>query len=249
MSEPASPVLRMPPRWLMVVASLLIVGHLGAVALFAMGAESGPWVTPYGESRAWAPHFARLPNQSIGENYLARLHLGYHYHFGTNYPSPPGVFFEAILRDDKGNVLKRLKFPEDTANPLARHRQELLARALVNDVPLPPPGPSTAAPGGQELPTIPIWDRPKGGKEDEFVVERVRPHEARRPWPVYRPSDWSVLLAQSYARYLCREHGAASAEIVRHSQFAVPPMVLVMPEVNEQAFGSKMVASFGVIPR
>jgi hypothetical protein len=34
--------------------------------------------------------------------------------------------------------------------------------------------------------------------------------------PVHRPSEAGKILAESYLRHLCREHNAASAELVRH---------------------------------
>ena len=41
--------------------------------------------------------------------------------------------------------------------------------------------------------------------------------------PVHRPSDSGKTLAESYMRYLCREHKAASAELIRVHRPPVMP--------------------------
>lgn len=248
MSEPSSPILRMPPRWLMIVGSVAILLHLGAVAVQALAAHSGPWVTDFGPSPAEPPHFAELANRVGGRYYLHPLHLSYHYHFSTNYPNLPDVYFEAILRDDKGQHIKTLKFPDDAAGPLARHRQSGLARGLGGDFPMPMPGPESLPAPGRELRLVPMWDRVEKIKPNDLKLVEVRPHEARREWPTMRPSDWAVLLARSYARHLCREYGAASAEIIRYSQAPISPAVLVVLQ-PETLVAPKVVANFGVFPR
>jgi hypothetical protein len=60
----------------------------------------------------------------------------------------------------------------------------------------------------------------------------------------WRPSEWSLILARSYGRYLCRTHGAASAEIVRHTREPVPPAVLFGQETPPAVFND-LVANFG----
>ena len=51
-----------------------------------------------------------------------------------------------------------------------------------------------------------------------------------------RPTDWSVLLARSYARHLCRKHNAASAEFIRHTREPLHPGMLFMTNLPPDAF-------------
>jgi hypothetical protein len=71
---------------------------------------------------------------------------------------------------------------------------------------------------------------------------------SQRGSPVFRPSEWSLVLARSYARHLCRTHGAASAEIIRHTRDPIYPVVLFEREPAADAF-QDLVASFGEMPR
>ena len=61
-------------------------------------------------------------------------------------------------------------------------------------------------------------------------VTQVRPESATAGRPpqefVGGPSPWSLLLARSYARHLCRLHGAHSAELTRHSRQPVSPEMM-----------------------
>jgi hypothetical protein len=57
-----------------------------------------------------------------------------------------------------------------------------------------------------------------------------------RDRPLSRPSDWSLLLARSYLRYLCQKHNAHSAELVRHSQEPVMPALMFSPEQPPETF-------------
>ena len=58
----------------------------------------------------------------------------------------------------------------------------------------------------------------------------------------WRPSEWSLVLAHSYARFLCRENNAASAEIIRHTREPVGPDVLMGGDTVDL---SEIIASFG----
>ena len=46
----------------------------------------------------------------------------------------------------------------------------------------------------------------------------------------FAPSEWSKVLSQSFMRYLCREHGMQSAELVRYSKEAIMPAILFLPD-------------------
>jgi hypothetical protein len=62
---------------------------------------------------------------------------------------------------------------------------------------------------------------------------------------VYRPSEWSLLLAQSYARYLCREYGAESVELIRYTQEVIHPVVLFGDRAPPQEAFPVLKANFG----
>src|ERR671922_292126 len=85
----------------------------------------------------------------------------------------PGIYFEAVLKDETGKVVKTLKFPDDQANFWLRQRQVLLARALADDIPVrPPPGEAIAAPR-QKAPTVEIWEP---GPDKVFRLHSVPEH-------------------------------------------------------------------------
>jgi hypothetical protein len=75
-------------------------------------------------------------------------------------------------------------------------------------------------------------------------VRTVPEHLLPRDRQVFRPSEWSLLLAQSYGRHLCRAHGAASVEIIRRTREAIPPAVLNLPEPPAELFET-LSANFG----
>src|SRR5262249_51306775 len=139
------------------------------------------------------------------------------------------------------------KIPDPEANFWVRHRQSLLAQALADDEPVPPPqGEKVAAPG-QQTRTVEIWDEVEKGVP-RLAIKKVPEHLIPRDRPVFRPSEWSLILAQSYARYLCRTHGADKAEIIRHTQEAIPPGVLFGPEPPPGAF-PVLTSNFGEYPK
>jgi hypothetical protein len=144
------------------------------------------------------------------------------------------------------------------ANPWVRHRQELLASALAPDVPVEPPaGEMLAAPGGN-VPTVAIWSPPGDGAPTKIQEEAagdgkmqlrlrtVPQHLIPRARPVFRPTDWAVLLARSYGRYLCRTHGAPTAEVVRITREPLHPSVLFNSQQAAPAF-DELLASFGEV--
>src|SRR2546422_613168 len=146
------------PRWLIVVASLAILAHLFALGGRVLSEQSGPWVTPFGNSQA----------------------------------TPPG---EAV----------------------------------------PPPH--------QQAPSVEIWEPgPDRVLRLRSVAERLVP----RARSVLRASEWSKLLARAYGRYLCRVHGAASAQIFRHTKEALLSSVLL---VDESPNPEELVAAFEEVKR
>jgi hypothetical protein len=256
MSQPASGNPNVIPPWLVAVGSAVIVAHLLAVGAQVLAAPSGPWLTRFGPSPAEPPTFAQLVNDVTGPYYLWPLRLNHHYRFASNQVDQPGVEFTVRLKDKDGRVFKTLTFPDKDANFWVRHRQSLLAQALGNDQPVQRGGP-VALPGvGQKAETVRIWDGEPGqmqaSAEKPFKLTTKLRHElVQIPRDeIWRPSDWSLLLARSYVRHLCREHGAASGELVRHSKVALPPAVLLPPTAPPAGmFANEFFATFGDLPR
>jgi hypothetical protein len=168
------------------------------------------------------------------------------YRFRVDRPMP-SVYFEAHLKDGRGEHLKTLKFPDPKANFWVRHRQQLLSDGLFGDSPVPPPQ-------GERLGAPPktYWEP----QDKQMVLKTVPEHLVPRTGNVMSPSDWSLLVAKSYAQHLCRTHGAASAEIVRHSRdIVLPPTLLPPPPPGKDraeappALFEELVFNFGVYRR
>jgi hypothetical protein len=223
MAYPASDPLARVPRWLVVVGSSAIVLHLLAVAVNVLAAPSGPWPSMEGSSMAPPPQFAYGLGTLGPSSYLRTVKLTHNAHFASDRTWGPGVRLEIRLKDDNGQEVATVTVPDPQANPWARHRQSLLAQALGDDQPAAPPQSEVLAAPNREVPTVPIWDMSDNNKQALKVTPQ---HEIPRDRPVSRPSEWSLLVARSYARHLCRAHGAASAEIVRVHKDAIPPFVL-----------------------
>src|SRR5205807_5288670 len=113
------------------------------------------------------------------------------------------------------------------------------------DRPLPPPQSEVIAPPGEQTPTATIWE---GVENRRLVLKTIPEHLVPRDRPVMRPSEWTLLLARSYARYLCRTHGAASAEVIRHSREPMSPVVLFLDNVQAGAF-DELISDFGDLSR
>jgi hypothetical protein len=182
--------------------------------------------------------------------YARGLKLANGYRPATNRPALPNAFFEVRLKDAQGQLLTTLQFPDDKANSWVRHRQNLLARALADDQQVEAVGGERVAAPGQKAPTLPIWDLdgPRRLRLRDLPDHLLRDVIDQRKGPVFRPSELSLVLAHSYARHLCRVHGAASAEIVRHTRDPIYPVVLFEGEPAPDAF-QDLVATFGEMSR
>ena len=216
------------PGWLKIAGSVFAVAHLGAIALLALAPPSGPWPTPFGmQSDAEGPRFA----SSITEGftlpyYLSPLRMTHNYHFNSNRPAMMAAVFQVTLKDEFGQPIRTLKFPDEKANFWVRHRQSILAQNLAQDQQLPPRGTEVIPAPGQKMPTTEFWERVDN---QTMRLKEMESHLVPRDRQVERPSDWSKLMGQSYLRYLCRAYKAKSAELVRVHRPAISPMVLLMP--------------------
>jgi hypothetical protein len=269
MTQPLSSTGGMLPTWLVVVGSAAILYHFVGIIIPILDTPSGPWPSQGWESFGDPPHFAHSASDlaTLQGKYFRIAHS---FHFDSNRPAnTPGVEFEVRLKDADGKPLKTLRFPDPSANPWVRHRQEVLARALAPDLPVPPQEGEVLAPPGGKVPTLAIWllqneniDKrgmpppPPSGKVVVLRLESVPLHLIPRNRDVWRPSDWALVLVRSYSRYLCRTHGAASAEVVRLTRSSVSPAVLfgnkVAPKEPNNPYSmvfEDLIANFEEVPQ
>ena len=104
--------------------------------MLALAAPSGPWFVPKigAPSEAEGPQFAKAVTVNFGyPGYLEPLRMTHNYHFSSNRLQAPVAYFEVNLKNELGVVVQSLKFPDDKARFVIRHRQDVLARALAND--------------------------------------------------------------------------------------------------------------------
>jgi hypothetical protein len=197
-----------------------------------LSAPSGPWPTPFGPSQAIGPPFAGKVAEVTTQHYLAPLKMTHNYHFLGNRPDAPGIEFEVRLKDEQGRVIDTLRFPSSRANPWLRQRQTLLAQSLGDDEQVQaPPGEQIPAPG-KAVETVTIWDNVG---PNQVTLRKVATYLVPKTG-ASRPREWSLILARSYMRHLCREYGAASAELVRYSRPAVMPGYLYLEQAPPGTF-------------
>ena len=242
MPRPPSPATRPLPGWVMWVGSAVVGFHLFAILIHVLAAPSGPWMMRFGPSQALGPQFTQAPNEQLTQSYLLPLKMTHTYHFATNRPEVMGVYFEVRLKDTQGKAIEPIRFPDGSANFWVRHRQGLLAQLLAADQPVQPrPGEVIPAPG-QKAPTVTIWEPSDAGGVLRLRTVAERDIPANRP--VERPSELSLVLARSYMRYLCRKHGAASAELIRHTRPAILSGIVFVDPLPPDTF-EDLACSFG----
>jgi hypothetical protein len=228
-------------RWLLLAASVIIALHLGAVVVGALAAPSGPWPSIEGGMEMGPPPWFADWLGRLARPYLKAAGLTHSYRFPTNRPALPALSLEIELKDRQGNALKDqqgaelvISIPDKGANPWVRHRQELLARWVGNDMGVTPPMSVAIAAPGQQVPEVSYWDMTQAG---ELTLVSQPQHLVPRDRPVMGPSPVSLLLVRSYVRHLCHIHGAAKADVLRYHREPIPPMVLMTEaDVPAEAF-------------
>jgi hypothetical protein len=245
MSQPPTESTYPLARWVGWVGSVLILFHLASVVVGAMAAQSGPWPNPQtGPTMVAPPRFVVSLFQSVPGEYLKAIQMTSNYHFPTNRPGLPDITFEVRLKDEKGNVIDTVRFPDENANFYVRHRQELLANALGGDEGVSAPPTEIIPPPGQEVPKVLIWV--EGAREQK--LKRENPNLLLRNQMYMGPSETSMLFARSFVRYLCRTHGAASGELIRHHREPIGVDVLFM-ETVPQGIADEIHSNFGEFPK
>jgi hypothetical protein len=222
------------PRWVVLGGSALIAFHLLALVILVLSAPSGPWPSPFGTSQAIGPAFADSIAAYTTRYYLQPLQLTHNYHFLGNRTEMPDVKFEVSLQDESGHSVATVTVPAAGTNPWLRFRHHLLAQGLGGDEPMEAPRGEMIPAPGQQMQKIKIWDSAPGSNRLE--IRSVPLHLVPKDHPISRPSDWSLILARSYQRYLCRQHGAAKAELIRHSRQPLVPSLMFMPDFPPGTF-------------
>ena len=234
------------PAWIWAPVSLAILAHLTAIITWPLSAGSGPWPGPEnGSFRAPPPDFAQKIGVNLTAPYLNAIKMTHDYHFSSNVPGGPVATFEVRLKDERGQAITTVTIPEKNTNAWVRHRQSLLAQGLAEDVPVVPPSGENIPAPNQAVKMVKILD----SKDPHLLtIKEVEEHLIPRGQPVFAPSDWSMLLARSYVRHLCREHGAASGELIRHSRMPATPGVLA-PNAPREDDSEEVLTIFGEFSR
>jgi hypothetical protein len=227
----------------MLIASLVILVHLGAVVVHTIAAPSGPW-GPDSSNMLPSPGFADSPDRDAAQPYLATVRLNETYRFSNIQPAAPGVFIEVKLKDAKGDIQNTIRFPNPSANAWDRQREKAFVQGLAPDQPIAPPeGEQIPAPG-QQVRLIQLWDM---AGDQALRLQSLPEHLVPRNRPISGPSAWSLVLVRSYARYLCRLHGAASAEVLRHTREPIWPLALARGGTPPPPAFTDLVANYGEI--
>jgi hypothetical protein len=244
------------PFWFKVAGSVFAVGHLSLIGLYVLAANSGPWQTPPGSMIPAAPYdgpqfAAGISARFTYSYYLSPLQMTHNYHFATNRPTDFAVYFEVQVTT-KLEEVKTVRIPNDKANFWVRHRQELLAQALVPDQPLPPPGPRRLAPlqkgeRGKDdgLPKIEVW---KSGGDHVLRLSMVTHEDPVLELPdLDQATPRAKLVVRAFARHAMRQHNGVSGEVIRHSRATVVPMDMLRPRPPD--FFKELKSHFGEMQR
>jgi len=214
------------PRWGYIALSVAILFHLGSVGARVLAAMSGPWpMGQEGVGEVFPPQFAASAVESLPGKYLSAIQLSRDYHFVSNRPSQAAYKMEVKLKDDKGEVIKTLVFPDSDANFWVRQRQQCIVGFLAADTMTRTPQSEVVPPPGQKAPELTYW-KPVANSMTQSQLAKESVNDLPRGGMVFTPSDMEMLFVRSYVRYLRRSHGAASVEVIRIAHDPIPPAVL-----------------------
>src|SRR5262249_1402471 len=95
-------------------------------------------------------------------------------------------------------------------------------KLLSQDVPLDAPALDghTDDPGSKSKHLFLVW------------VPEDQSGSVPRDRPMFRPSEWSLVVGRSYLRDACRKYGADSAELVRYHREVVRPEFVYYPDAS-----------------
>jgi hypothetical protein len=230
-----TPLPKTLPSSIVAVLSLCVVGHFFAVGAHVLAARSGPWLVPnfFTPSMAEGPTFATMIDQTTYRYYLQPLGMTGDFSYTSDRVDQPDVYFEARLRNEHGEVVKKLRFPSPEDSVWLRQCYSLLAEGLGGDAPVPVQQMVQIPAPGQESPRIKVWNPPVP-MEKKLVLLETEQHKVKSlmkdpSMQLSKPREWTLLLARSYARHLCRQEKVASVELVRYSRDPIMPVVLLMP--------------------
>jgi hypothetical protein len=238
MTPPSNRVKPLPP-WVILLGSALILLHFLAIGTLVLAASNGPWPTRFGESTGSGPFFAEKMN-GLFSVYLQPLRLTHNYHYPSDHPLISAVYFEAQLKNANGVVFKTVRVPDNSANFWLRHRQSLLALGLGQDIPYQAPRSEAIPAPGKKATEVTYWE----GEANSLKLVQKEEHLVPKDRPVFRPSEWSLLLGRSYQRYLSRHYDAAAVELIRHSKEPVLPAFMFGQGAPPGTF-DEMLSSFG----
>lgn len=236
----------LPPLWVMLAASTLIVFHFFCALITALFASSGPWPAPMGSMEALPPQFAITMGRSVAEPYQHILKTNSPFRFISIKQEQIDIAFEAVMRDANGTVKSKHVWPDPDAPEAIRYRQRLLAQQLGNDIPLPPQESIIIAPGGEKLRTVRWW-HPEG--DHRMILKQDSPNAVPRNQTFMQPGDWQFIVAKSYTRYLSRVHPETKVEIIRTWCEPVQPMVLIEEAVPSAELLKRFHSSYGELPK
>jgi len=229
----------LPPAWVVVLGSVLVLVHLFCALASALNTFSGPWAMLGGNagSEALAPQFAISSWSGLAEYYQRYVKVTSPFRFSSLRQEMLEINAEAVLKDEAGKVIDKVKLPDPEASSAMQYRQRLLAQQLGNDIPLPPQQGVVIAPEGQKLPTIRYW---VNETDHRLVLKEDNPNAVPRNQSFMQPSTWQYIVAKSYVRYLNRQQPKAKVELVRSWYDPVNPIVLI----EQEAVPAEMLRGF-----
>ncbi len=236
MTSPKPRVVQPPlPRWVVLVGSLLVVFHLGSVVLNAMSAPSGPWPGRDRDGNPVVepvppPHLVSMVLEKGPAAYLRAIKQSHTSHFRSNRPGGPEAYLKIELYDKNGISVKSLRFPDPQASAAVQNRQTALVNWLTEDETVRPSMTEKVAAPGAVAPTITVWDWNQLDRTN--VLVEMDENDIPRDRPTFRPSSWSLIVLRSLVRYLCRAHGAESADVDRYHRMPVDPQILQERELQ-----------------